>query len=139
MPNLTLFIDPDRIARAKEIARAHNSSLSALLRRHIDQIVDEDGRGRPPSLGKVVAILRGNRNRLAEDGLVHVSVFGSVARGEERPGSDLDLAVELAPGKDLFDMAGLAGILEELMGCRVDLASRTRLRGAAAAEAVDVF
>jgi len=44
-------------------------------------------------------------------------VFGSVARGEARPGSDLDLLVEFEPGASLIDHVGLSQDLEELLGC----------------------
>ncbi len=139
MPNLTLFIDPDRIERAKKIAAARKSSLSALLRQQIDEIVDDEGQARPPSLGQVITVLRENQTLLAKQGLIHASIFGSVARGQERPGSDVDIAVVLETGKDLLDLAGIAASLEALLGCRVDLASRTRLSGDAAAGAVDAF
>jgi uncharacterized protein len=49
-------------------------------------------------------------------------VFGSVARGEERPDSDIDLLVEFDPGYDLFKQRlPLAEGLSNLLGRRVDL------------------
>lgn len=139
MPNVTFSLDQARIARARLVAARHKTSLSELLRRHIDEIADDEGQSAPPSLGRVVAILRANRERLTKEGVVHAAVFGSVARGEERPGSDVDIAVVLKPDADLFDLAGIAGSLEELLGCHVDVASRSRLWREAADEAVDAF
>ena len=53
---------------------------------------------------------------------VHVlGVFGSVARGEDRPDSDVDLLVELPAGMGLFAIAKLQNELEELLGSPVDL------------------
>ena len=48
-------------------------------------------------------------------------VFGSVLRGTDRDGSDLDLLVDAQPGATLFDLGGLQDELESLLGVRVDL------------------
>ena len=48
-------------------------------------------------------------------------VFGSVLRGEDSDGSDLDLLVDALPGTTLFDLGGLQMALEELLGVPVDL------------------
>ncbi len=48
-------------------------------------------------------------------------VFGSVGRGEDGPGSDLDLLVDTLPGATLFDLGGLQVELEALLGVSVDL------------------
>jgi predicted nucleotidyltransferase len=48
-------------------------------------------------------------------------VFGSVLRGTDRDGSDLDLLVDALPGATLFDLGGLQVELEELLGVPVDL------------------
>lgn len=48
-------------------------------------------------------------------------VFGSVARREDREGSDLDLLVDPLPQTTLFDLGGLQEELEELLGVRVDV------------------
>ena len=50
-------------------------------------------------------------------------VFGSVARGEDSEESDLDLLVEFAGEKSLFDLIGLQLDLEERLGRKVDLAT----------------
>ena len=59
-----------------------------------------------------------------------LSVFGSAARGEMRPDSDVDLLVEFQPDAhvDLVDHAGLMLELEKLLGCRVDLVSKRALK-----------
>lgn len=48
-------------------------------------------------------------------------VFGSVLRGEDQEGSDLDILVDTIPGASLFDLGGLQIDLEELLGIPVDL------------------
>ena len=58
-------------------------------------------------------------------GVVKAWVFGGVARGEERPDSDLDLLVELAEGQDeLLAHFWLSEELERLCGRRVDVLTR---------------
>lgn len=50
-----------------------------------------------------------------------IRVFGSVLRGEDVDGSDLDLLVDPLPGTTLFDLGGLQVDLEEMLGVPVDL------------------
>ncbi|MCH8843206.1 MAG: nucleotidyltransferase family protein [SAR324 cluster bacterium] len=57
----------------------------------------------------------------AEHGARNIRVFGSVARGEGTDMSDLDLLIELEPGRSLFDLIGFEHALEDLLGCKVDV------------------
>jgi hypothetical protein len=57
-----------------------------------------------------------------------IYIFGSVARGDARPGSDLDFLVDFEPGSSLFDLMRITDELEELLGCRVDVVSRGGLK-----------
>ena len=73
----------------------------------------------------VAAILRKHRQAIlttaARYGARHVRVFGSAARGELHADSDVDLLVELEPGRTLLDHVGLWQDLEELLGRPVDV------------------
>jgi predicted nucleotidyltransferase len=51
----------------------------------------------------------------------NLRVYGSVLRGHDTEGSDLDLLVDPLPGTTLFDLGGLQDELEQLMGLRVDV------------------
>lgn len=66
-----------------------------------------------------------NKARLAEICRSHdvriLKIFGSAARGEDRPDSDVDLIVEFEGEKSLFDLIGLELELEEFLGREVDL------------------
>ena len=57
-----------------------------------------------------------------------VRVFGSVARGDDRPDSDIDLLVDFAPDSSLFDLMRMARELEELLGHPVDVVSAGGLK-----------
>ncbi|MGB8990526.1 MAG: nucleotidyltransferase family protein [Desulfobaccales bacterium] len=54
-------------------------------------------------------------------GATNLRVFGSVARGEAGERSDLDLLVEMEPGRSLLDLVAVKQDLEELLGCKVDV------------------
>jgi len=64
------------------------------------------------------AILAIAKKNLAEN----IRVFGSVARGDAKPSSDIDFLVHLKPGGSLFELGGLQYELEDLLGCHVDVA-----------------
>ncbi len=64
----------------------------------------------------------------ARYGACNVRIFGSVARGEADNNSDLDVLVDLEPGRSLFDLGGLLMELQELFGCRVDVVTEQGLR-----------
>jgi hypothetical protein len=52
-------------------------------------------------------------------------VFGSVARGQDRPDSDVDLLADLPPGMGLLGLGRVQDDLEEILGARVDLVAGT--------------
>jgi predicted nucleotidyltransferase len=57
-----------------------------------------------------------------------VRLFGSVARGEERPDSDIDLLVDFGQDSSLFDLMRMTRELEELLGHSVDIVSAGGLK-----------
>jgi predicted nucleotidyltransferase len=64
----------------------------------------------------------------ARHGASNVRIFGSVARGEAGSESDVDVLVDLEPGRSLLDHAALLLELEELLGCPVDVVTERGLR-----------
>jgi predicted nucleotidyltransferase len=76
--------------------------------------------------------IRAKRGKILEIatgfGAGNVRVFGSVARGEAGPDSDVDLLVDFVPGRSLMDHAGLLVALEDLLGRKVDVVSERTLR-----------
>lgn len=63
----------------------------------------------------------------AEHGAKYVRLFGSVARGEARPDSDVDLLVQLETGRSLLDLIAIKQDLEDLLGCKVDVVTEASL------------
>ena len=57
----------------------------------------------------------------AAHGVTNLRVFGSVARGQDRPDSDLDLLADLPPGMGLFGLGRVQAELEAILGTQVDL------------------
>jgi predicted nucleotidyltransferase len=109
-------------------------------------------RGRENSEGDGKAELRAAKARLAAHadelrrlGVQRAAVFGSVARGEAGPNSDVDVLVELDPaaGLTLLDYVAIERRLSEILSRAVDLVNRKTLkpflRERILAEAVDAF
>lgn len=66
--------------------------------------------------------------RIAErHGAFNIRVFGSVARGEDHPASDIDLLVEVGPEHSPFFPGGLIADLEDLLGRKVDIVTENGL------------
>ena len=61
-------------------------------------------------------------------GASNIRIFGSVARGKADSKSDIDLLVDLEPGRSLFDLGGLLMDLQELLGHKVDVVTERGLR-----------
>lgn len=57
----------------------------------------------------------------ARHGARNIRIFGSVARGERRADSDLDLLVDLEDGRSLLDLVAVKQDIEDLLGCPVDV------------------
>jgi predicted nucleotidyltransferase len=79
---------------------------------------------------EALAILQQHQQELHARGVRHAAIFGSVARGEARPGSDLDILVELDPQArlDVFAYAGLKSYIAGLFEGEVDVVSRSNLK-----------
>ena len=72
---------------------------------------------------RVIATLRAHEAELRRAGIRHLSLFGSVARGDAEATSDVDLAAELDPDAriGLFALAALERRLANLLGRKADL------------------
>jgi uncharacterized protein len=102
-----------------------------------------DVRQQPPQLGRlsgpVGRTVRRKRQDLVAAAAAHqvtnLRVFGSVARGEDRPDSDVDLLVDLPPHMGLLGLGRLQAELEAILGAKVDLVPASDLKPAVRARA----
>jgi uncharacterized protein len=78
-----------------------------------------------PRQAPTLALLRGHRDEIlglaARRGVSNIRVFGSVARGDATPDSDIDLLVDFEVGESGLDLIAFAEELEALLGFRVDV------------------
>ena len=87
---------------------------------------------------EIIATLRRHEDELQKLGVVHLSVFGSQARGDAGPHSDIDLLASFDPGRNLslFDVLEIEHRLVETLGREVDLVEETALKPKVRARAV---
>jgi hypothetical protein len=94
---------------------------------------------------EILARLRENETSLRARGVKHAALFGSCARGDNRPDSDIDIMVEFDPAAHVtvFDYAGLKDYISKLFDGRVDVVNRDGLKPyvkpAATADAIYAF
>ena len=65
---------------------------------------------------------------LKKHGAIKIGIFGSTARGEERPDSDIDILVEFSQTKSLFEFIGIGLDLGDILGKKIDLFREENLR-----------
>uniref|UniRef100_B0SXY5 DNA polymerase beta domain protein region n=1 Tax=Caulobacter sp. (strain K31) TaxID=366602 RepID=B0SXY5_CAUSK len=77
----------------------------------------------------VIAILRAHEAALRRQGVTRAALFGSTARGEGGPNSDLDIMVEIDPlaDVDLYGYVGITQYIAELFSVPVDVSDRAML------------
>jgi predicted nucleotidyltransferase len=63
----------------------------------------------------------------AQHGARRVRVFGSVAKGQAKPGSDLDLLIDLDPDRSLLDLVAIKQDLEDLLACPVHVVTENSI------------
>jgi len=95
------------------------------LGREVERRRGPDPYPRPTGPAPSIETLRLRREEITQTAARHgarsVRVFGSVARGDAGPASDVDLLVDMGDRTSLLKQAALQGDLEELLGCAVDV------------------
>ena len=94
---------------------------------------------------EIIEKLREREADLRAQGVAHAALFGSVARGDDRPDSDIDILVDLDPAivVTIIDYAGVKDFIAEMFDSPVDVVSReslkARVRPNATADAIYAF
>lgn len=94
---------------------------------------------------EIIARLRENEAALRARGVTHAALFGSRARGDERPDSDTDIMIEIAPSARIgvYEYVGLKEYIASLFDGPVDVVNHDGLKPyvkpAAAADAIYAF
>lgn len=108
---------PNAVSAVPLPRNRRGSGLRQLLRKHRGDILD----------------------LATQHGATNVRIFGSVARGQDKRGSDVDLLVEMEAGRSLLDQVRLRRSLHKLLGVEVDVLTAGGLRdsdSAVVAEAI---
>jgi predicted nucleotidyltransferase len=136
---------PDEVRnRVKAVAAARGENLQDLISTLLERFLEEADR-KPPQLAEVLRGLRKLEPRLRDRDVAALWVFGSVARGEASPQSDVDLLFEFTPGGEhsLFEIQRIKDEIQAALGHTVDLGERSTLTAktaeTAACDMVRVF
>ena len=80
---------------------------------------------------KIEELVKAKREEIlqiaARHGAKRVRIFGSVARNEAKPDSDVDFLVDMETGRSLFDLGGMLMDLQDLLGRKVDVVTEKGL------------
>jgi predicted nucleotidyltransferase len=114
--------------RVKAVAAQRGERVQDLVGGLIERFFEEAER-RPPQLADVLGRLRLLETKLRARGVDALWVFGSVARGDARPDSDVDLAIDFRPDTraSLFEIVRLKEEIEQALGRPVDIGQRSAM------------
>jgi predicted nucleotidyltransferase len=115
--------------RLKAAAASRGETVQGLVGSLVENFLAQEA-GTTPTLAAVLGRLRAHADDLRARGIASLSVFGSVARGNAGPGSDIDLLADLDPAArlSLVGLSSLRAELSELLGAPADLVERGALR-----------
>jgi predicted nucleotidyltransferase len=111
----------------RQLARRQGRSMQAVLKDLCSRAIA--GEGETPTLADVIRRLRPHAGEFRQRGIRQLYVYGSVARGDARPWSDVDLFADLADEQrwSIVRWGHVLDRLEEILARRVDFAARRSL------------
>lgn len=133
--NVSLTPALERFVRRKVASGLYNNASEVirealrLLLEHEPEPVAQKAKQSSPSKEKILTQLRALEQPLRERGLTSLAIFGSFARGEARPNSDVDVLVDIAPDVrfSLVDLVAVKDFLEDRLRRPVDLVTKNGL------------
>ena len=105
--------------RLAKLRQHERQAYHEIIAQALDALEAKEAGTLDPLIAKHRQALRvaARRNRIDR-----IWLFGSRARGQARPDSDVDLLVKAKAGASLFDLAGFVADAQDILGCRVDVA-----------------
>ena len=130
----------------RKVATGLYNNASEVIREALRLMVErETGGHTAPKKSEILATLKALEPELRQRGIASAAVFGSVARGQAGPDSDVDVLVDVDPAAqfDLIDLVAVRNLLADRLGRPVDIVQREaikpRIRDRILAEAEAVF
>ena len=132
---LSVRLPPAVRDRLKASAAARGETVQGLIGGLVQRFLAEETP--VPELARILTVMRAQRAYLRQRGITGLWIFGSVARGEAHPGSDVDLLATFDPQAklSLVGLASLRAELSELLGVPADLVADDTLHPAVRAQA----
>lgn len=130
MPFVSFRLSEDDRNRLRAMLAGSGRTLQEFMEKVVHDSLASHRPPGAPSLAGTVSALRRHEDELRGRHVAHLWIFGSVARGEERDDSDVDILVELDPQAkvSLTSFARLQLDLSDFLGRQVDLATCKSLR-----------
>ncbi len=126
--NFALRLMPSLLADARALAKAEGVALNQLINVAVAEKLAATRVGRRPAgpvpdRDAIVRLLRDHEDEIRARGVTRLALVGSVARGDAGPGSDVDVLVDIAPGRkfSLIDHSGLRIYFRDLLGREADV------------------
>jgi len=130
----------------RKVASGRYADASAVVRDAVRLLIEREADVSPPRPKALVqATIAAMEEALRKKGVVSAALFGSIARDEAGPESDVDVLIDVDPASrfSLVDLVEVKTMLEEMLGREVDVVTREgldpRLRERVMREAENVF
>ena len=88
---------------------------------------------------EIISRIRAHEAQIKAEGVAHLALFGSRARGDSRPDSDVDVLIDIEPGRrfSLLNLSGVGLIIEDALGIPTQIVLRRSVPSAFAARIAD--
>lgn len=136
-PIVSIRLDQELLTAARRRAKLQHRSLTNYIERLVAEDLRADGLADAAasftpqrSLDRVIDLLRKHQPELRTMGVLHAGVYGSVARGEDTPTSDIDILVEADPrtADTILAYGGISEALQRWIGGDIDVKDKAWMK-----------